>query len=611
MIDLCRRGLRQTLSKIESDERELSRLDDDSLRRRSIELMTRARGKAPLAELIPDGFALVREAASRHLGMRHYPNQVAAGYHLCRERMVEMETGQGKTLTATLPLYVHALAGKGAHLATSNDYLATRDSATMAPLFQALGLTCGHLENGMSDGDRRESYQCDITYGAGTEFGFDFLRDRVKKHENANAANVVQRCQHFVLADEADAVLIDDANTPLILGTESPVDEDLAPIYSWALAIASLAKERQHYRYDPDTASIELTPLGRSWIRSRLAGHSELFGESAIAMYDVVRKALRVQRDFRRDQHYLVREGEIVLINQSTGRLGEGREMQDGLHQLIQCRENLPITKPNSHTAHVTVQGLFLMYRHLAGMSGTLLSAKKEFSKIYRAQVVRVENHQPSRRVQWPTQAFATDAEKNRAVIQEVQSVLNDARAVLVGTASVHSSETLSQAMTESKIDHRVLNARSDAEEAEIVGAAGQVKAVTIATGMAGRGTDIKLADAVRRAGGLHVILTELHDSVRSDYQLFGRCARQGDPGTYRQFLSLEDSILERCHGRSAASLAKRCHRRRSRERCLLSARSTLERKNRNDRLRRFEHEKRILKSLLDVGLDPVLERLC
>ncbi len=600
--------------------RELAHVSAQELLRASVDLRARVCMGDRNRSATLEAFALVREASRRTLGMAHHDVQILGGWHLAHGRVIEMETGQGKTLTATLPLVYHALLGRGAHLATSNDYLAQRDSETMSPLFQALGLRCGYIADQMPDDVRTESYRCDITYGTGTEFGFDFLKDRMKRrggqpadHGNSmgnSNKSCVQRGLHFMLADEADSLLIDDANTPLILGTNGRVREDQIKLFSWIATTAPLAEEGTHFTIRLPSRSIELTSAGRHWTRAQLKRSGWSGACSMLEVFDLMEKGVWIHREFHRDRQYIVRDGEVVLISEGTGRLGEGRQLQDGLHQLIQAKENIPITPPNSHAARITVQGFFLSYKHLAGMSGTVMSAKQEFGKVYGRAIVAIPTAQRSLRTQWPTRYFRSDAERWDAICEEVQSLREQGRSVLIGTRSVAKSERLSNLLTKRGFSHCVLNAKLHAEEAEIIARAGQAGAVTVATGLAGRGTDIKLTEEVRHAGGLHVILSELHDSKRSDQQLFGRCARQGDPGSYRQFLSLEDEILDHANGHEQARQLRAKASAASIPRLMHNAQSRLEARSRQSRTEQLQHEKRKLRSLREMGLDPVLDTI-
>ncbi|WP_417749819.1 DEAD/DEAH box helicase [Rosistilla oblonga] len=601
------------LARIDRQLRTLSGASDRQLRERSASLRYRAAAGESLHRLLPEAYALVVEAADRTLGIRHYDVQLLGGIHLANRCVIEMETGQGKTLTATLPLFLHALRGQGVHLATSNDYLAQRDADTMRPLFSMLGLTCGVVVDGMDDSQRRQSYRCDITYATAAELGFDFLRDRLKRRAAAGASTADQselqpvgRELDFLLADEADALMIDEANTPMIIGAPSRISDQKQALYQWAAQTAPHSIEKQHYRYNLRERSVELLPAGRQWARQQLSA-GLMDGNSILDLFEKLERAITVDRDFHRDQHYIVRDGEIVLINEATGRLGEGRQWQDGIQQAIQAVERLPITAPTTHAAKLTVQGLFLSYRHLAGMTGTAVAAASELRKVYKTNVVRIPPLHKSRRQALSTRYFADDTEKYQAIVDEIIAIGHAGRPVLIGTRSVENSQRLSRLLRDANVPHQVLNAHQHASEAKIIALAGRAGQVTVATSMAGRGTDIRVEDDVVERGGLHVILTELHDSPRQDQQLWGRCGRQGQPGTYRQFLSLDDAILDQAYGDQAAA-GYRTHRRGNQAALLSTAQQTLEQRRRQNRLTALYHEKRRLRAVWEMGRDPLLD---
>lgn len=602
------------LRRIEQLESSFKVYSDGQLLQESRRLQARARTGEKLTNLIPPAFALVREAAWRTHRLRHFEVQLLGGVHLAYGRVIEMETGQGKTLTATLPLYLHALAGQGTHLATSNDYLAQRDAETMGPLFGMLGLTCGYVQDQMLDQLRIQNYACDITYGTGTVFGFDFLKDRLKrralKHDVACHQPVMARGLHFLLADEADSLLIDDANTPMIIGAAAPLEPQRVRLFGWAVQVAPTAIEKEHYRYLPKEKQVELTAQGRSFVRKQLMDLDPHGQYSCLEAYSIIEKAILVRRNYHRDQQYIVRDGEVVLVNESTGRLGEGRQVQDGIHQLIQAYEGLKITPPNQHAARVTVQVFFLSYRHLAGMSGTVVSARSEFRRVYKKSVQRIATAKPSQRMEIPACYCPNVQQKWLAICNEIRQMRDVGRAVLVGTRSIDKSEQLSALLDQYGIPHQVLHARHHQTEAGIIAQAGQPAMVTVATGLAGRGTDIKLHDSVRQAGGLHVILTELHDSIRSDQQLIGRCARQGDPGSYRQFLCPDDQILTIAYGPERAQLIRRTTSHTRMPQVLRSAQHCIEQRQRTHRSAQLQAERRKLRTLVEMGLDPVLDSI-
>ncbi len=595
----------------------LQQASDAEILRRSMKLRARAVAGEPLDQLATEAFALVREAASRTLGIKHFEVQLMGGLHLIGNSVIEMETGQGKSLTATLPLYVFALCNKGAHLATSNDYLARRDSTMMKPLYTLLGMTCGHIESSMSDAEKKHAYSCDITYGTGTEFGFDHLRDKVKQAAAMNhsygqetQSKPVQRKLFFVLVDEADAVLIDDANTPMVLAAAAQEDFKLDHLLDCAISFTKIANSGTHYINDHSRKRIRLTKQGHTAARKHLDDYA-VRDTTVLRFYALVEKAIYAEEFLLRDKQYIVRDGEVVLVNQETGRLEEGRQLQDELHQLLQFREGLKVTPPNSHCARLTVQSFFLSYPHLAGMSGTAKSAKKEFQKAYGLRVCRIPTHVPSQRTSLPTCCFTTFDEKARAICDETQAMVARGRCVLIGTRSIAKSQLISELLWSRGIANQVLNAKNHSTEAQIIAQGGSAGAVTVATGMAGRGTDIKLSPSVRTAGGLHVILSEMHDTSRSDLQLIGRCGRQGDPGSYRYFVSLEDELLTTLEG--AQDLLRYSSHISLRNLPLKLSRSqqTLERRSMSLRLKALKQDKQRTKTLEDMGLNPVLDALC
>lgn len=540
---------------------ELEKLTPDELRNRSSSLRYRAKCGEGLDQLLPEAFALTREAARRTMNMAHYEVQLIGGMIMHSGAVAEMQTGEGKTLTATLPLYLHALAGKGAHLATANDYLAFRDADWMRHIFEALGMTVGAITAKMSRDDRRAAYACDITYGTAREFGFDFLRDRLLLRQNAGATswlfedeeetsaspkrpNPVQRGLHFIVVDEADSLLIDEARIPLIIsGVGGPDAARETACFRWGSEMAPQFTEEEHFTYDPVKKTVELTAVGRELSRS-LPKPADMATVGLPRVYEFIERAIRVARDYLRDRQYVIRDGEVVIVDEFTGRMAEGRKWRDGIHQAVEAKEGLKVSVGTGTAAQITVQELFSQYAQIAGMTGTAVSSAREFRQVYNLRVVPVPTNRVCRRVQMADRVLPDAAGKWAAVLAEVREMHATGRPVLIGTRSIDKSEHLSQLLTAAEIEHRVLHARNLAAEAEIVAQAGQTGRVTVATNMAGRGTDIRLGAGVEGLGGLHVICTELHDSARIDRQLAGRCARQGDPGSVRQFLALDDEIL-------------------------------------------------------------------
>ncbi len=568
------RATRQVAA-ISAQEAKLKSLDDAALQKASLSLQYRARSGETQEQLLTEAYALVREAARRVLGMRHYDVQLLGGIVMQQHAIAEMQTGEGKTLTATLPTFLAALYGRGAHVATANDYLASRDAITMRPLYESLGLSVGVVTAEMLPPQRKAAYQCDITYGTAKEFGFDFLRDRLasRKHsldghdflgqmlglsDGSAADATLQREPFFVLVDEADSILIDEARTPLIISAIPEMDAELAAAYRWAAEIESQFEVAVHFEVDPDTRAIELTSDGRRMVRS-LEHPDSINGVSMLSIYHHVELAIKVARDFQRDRHYVIRDGEVVIVDEFTGRLSEGRKWQTGIHQAIEAREGVKVTASSGQAARITIQDYFLRYEHLAGMTGTARSSARELKRIYRLNVTTIPTHRPVARVELPTEVYSHADAKWAAIVAEIGALHAQGRPVLIGNRSIDKSEHLSRLLDNVGIEHQVLNAHRIAEEASVIADAGQQGRVTVATNMAGRGTDILLGEGVVDLGGLHVICTELHESARIDRQLIGRCGRQGDPGTFRQYMAMDDDILEAGLGeRKAAGLAKR-----------------------------------------------------
>jgi preprotein translocase subunit SecA len=618
------------LPRIEACEAEVRPLSEADLRKRSLALRYRAKSREPLARLLPEAFALVREAGRRALNMRHFDVQLLGGIAMHHRSIVEMQTGEGKTLTATLPMYLEALAGRGAHLATANDYLAQRDADWMRPIYSMLGMTVGVIQAQQPRPARRDAYACDVTYGTAKEFGFDFLRDRLLIRRlggpqqsglarllagdgEAPSESPVQRECHFALIDEADSLLIDEARTPLIISA-LPGESVKRKIecFQWSAQAADQLTEKEHYDYDPEKQTVDLTPRGRQRVRM-LPKSPALDPLGMPEIYEHVERSIRVQRAFLRDRHYVVRDGEIVIVDEFTGRLGEGRKWRDGIHQAIEAKEGVKVTVDSGQAARITVQDLFLRYERLAGMTGTASDSARELRRIYRARVVPVPTNRPSGRRRLPTWVFGDIQAKWAAVVTEVREVHGTGRPVLIGTRSIDKSQQLSELLRDAGIEHQVLNAHQVAVEADIVARAGQRDKVTVSTNMAGRGTDIKLGEGVAELGGLHVICTELHDSARIDRQLIGRCGRQGDPGSYRQYLALDDDILLYGLGPAkAAALSRRGKGSAARwdrmESLFYKAQRKIERRHYRDRkaLMHFEQEKK--KMHKQMGQDPYLD---
>lgn len=550
-------GLLPKINDLEAGLRELS---DYDLRKRSLSLRYRARSGESLVRLLPEAYALVREAGRRTIAMRHFDVQVLGGIAMFHRSIVEMQTGEGKTLSATLPMYLHALTGRGCHLATVNDYLARRDAEWMGPIYSALGLSVGVVQTDMSQPARRKAYGSDLTYGTAKEFGFDFLRDclllrRIREGQtdllggmlgqNVSAdEKPVHRAPYFALVDEADSILIDEARTPLIISAV-PTEEELLAVecYKWSATVADEFVEDEDYEYDHEKRSVELTREGRRKVRE-LEKPEAMATVSMFHIYQYVERAIKVAKEFFYDRQYVVCDGEVVIVDEFTGRLSEGRKWRDGIHQAVEAKQGVKVTVATGQAARVTVQDFFLRYEQLAGMTGTAAAGARELRKIYRCHVVRVPTNRRLIRVPLPTLVFGTADAKWEAVVEEICRMHALGRPVLIGTRSIDKSEHLSGLLARHGIEHQVLNANHVEEEADIVARAGLPGKVTVSTNMAGRGTDIRLGENVAQIGGLHVVCTEMHDAARIDRQLMGRCGRQGDPGTHRQYLALDDELL-------------------------------------------------------------------
>ena len=604
---------------------------DYDLKKLSLSLRYRARSGEPLEKLLVEAFALVREAGRRRLNMRHFDVQLLGGAAVHFNSIVEMQTGEGKTLTATLPMYLAALEGKGAHLATVNDYLAKRDADQMRPLYELLGMKIGCIQSQMPQPERATQYKCDVTYGTANEMGFDFLRDRLLKRRisegqrdlfgqmlgrsGSGSEEPVQGELNFMLVDEADSILIDEARTPLIISALPGEEEEReAEAYRWAAKHSPDFVEDDHYDYDHKDKTLELTLAGRRRVRE-LAKPEAMDRMPLSTIYEHIERAIKVKREMFLDRQYVVRDGEIVIVDEFTGRLGEGRKWRAGIHQAVEAQEGVKITFATSQAARITVQDFFLRYNRLAGMTGTASTSAGELKKIYTCRVIPVPTNRPPIREKLQTLVFGTAEDKWAAIIDDVAAQHAAGRPVLIGTRTIDKSELLAGLLKERGIEHTVLNARHVAQEAEIVSKAGEQGKVMVATNMAGRGTDIRLGPGVHEVGGLHVICTELHESQRIDRQLIGRCGRQGDPGTYRQFLALDDEILLVGFGpKKAESMKARgltlagSGPLNGFEAMFYKAQRKVERRHFHDRKVLLYHEKERQKMQRQMGQDPYLD---
>jgi len=549
-----KRGLARIVAATDGAGAALKGITDEALRERAAALRLRLRreGVGELA-LAGEAFALVREAASRALGLRHFDVQLIGGWAMLNGMLAEMETGEGKTLTATLAAATAALAGRAVHVITVNDYLAERDAAWMRPVYERLGVSVGCVKQGMDPEARRAAYGREIAYCSNKEIAFDYLRDRrvlggrpraiAMKMDALDGAGAVPRLLlrglQFAIVDEADSVLVDEARTPLILSAQAD-DGQQEMLHAQALALARQLGEADFRLGD---TGVDITSRGLEQLEALGAGlHGVWRGPRR--REQLVRQALSALHAFQRDKHYLVRDGKVVIIDENTGRLMPDRSWEQGLHQLIELKEGCKITGRRETLARISYQRFFRRYLHLAGMTGTASEVAAELWAVYRLRVATIPTHKPGRRVREGDQVYGRSSAKWRAVVAAIERLRADHRPVLVGTRSVAASETLAEQLEQAEIPYRLLNARQDRDEAEIIAQAGQAGCVTVATNMAGRGTDIKLEPGLAERGGLHVIATELNDSGRIDRQLFGRCARQGDRGSCQAILAIEEDLV-------------------------------------------------------------------
>ncbi len=530
------RRLRPLVQKINALEPEMQALADEEFAARiaRYKVEVQENGKS-LDALLPEVFALVREASRRVLGMRHYDVQLVGGIVLHKGKIAEMKTGEGKTLVATLAVVLNALSGKGVHVVTVNDYLATRDAEWMGRLYGFLGLTTGVIVHGLEDEERKTAYNADITYGTNNEFGFDYLRDNMKFY----ASQLVQRGHNFAIVDEVDSILIDEARTPLIISGAS--EESVGFYRTVDDIVRQLGPE--HYTIDEKAKTAMLTDEGVARCEE-LLGLDNLFDPANITAQHHVLQSLKAHQVFKRDVDYIVQDDQVVIVDEFTGRLMAGRRYSDGLHQALEAKEHVTIAAENQTLASITFQNYFRLYDKLSGMTGTADTEAVEFQQIYNLEVISIPPNRPMIRKDMPDLIYRSRKEKFDAIVAAIAELHERQQPVLVGTISIETSEMLSRRLTRLGIPHNVLNAKQHAKEAEIVAQAGQKGRVTIATNMAGRGTDIVLGDGVVELGGLHILGTERHESRRIDNQLRGRSGRQGDPGSSRFYLSLEDDLM-------------------------------------------------------------------
>ena len=528
--------IRPIVDRVNALESEMQKLSQEQLAQKTISFKERSDRGESLDSILPEAFAVCRETSKRLMNMRHFDVQLIGGVVLHEGKVAEMRTGEGKTLVATLPVYLNAIAGKGVHVITVNDYLAKRDSEWMGQIYRALGLKVGVIIHGLNDQERKENYAADVTYGTNNEFGFDYLRDNMK----FRLEDFVQRDLNYAIVDEVDSILIDEARTPLIIS--GPTDDSTDKYYLINSVIPILQKE-EDYTIEEKSRTAALTDLGVVKLEKALRVNN-MYAPEHIELVHHVHQALKAHALFKRDVDYVVKDGEVIIVDEFTGRLMPGRRYSDGLHQALEAKEGVTIENENQTLATITFQNYFRMYKKLGGMTGTADTEAAEFHNIYKLEVLVIPTNRGMIRTDFPDVVYKNEKAKYEAVCQELKEAHAKDMPVLVGTASIEKSEYLSGFLKRAGVPHNVLNAKHHEREAEIIANAGQPGAVTIATNMAGRGTDIVLGPGIAEKGGLHIIGTERHESRRIDNQLRGRAGRQGDPGSSRFYLSLEDNLL-------------------------------------------------------------------
>lgn len=531
------------VEKINAFEASISPLSDEQLAQKTVEFKSQVASGKSLNDILPEAFAVVREAALRTLGQRHFDVQLVGGIVLHQGKISEMKTGEGKTLTATLALYLNALSGKGSHLVTVNDYLARRDSEWMKPIYNILGLEVACLQNSMTDAERQVAYAADILYATNNELGFDYLRDNMKFRKN----DLVQRELSFAIVDEVDSILIDEARTPLIISGSS---EEVGTLYRDADRVVSFLEKGADYEVDEKARTVLLTESGIDKVE-RAFNIPNLYLVQYMQLLHHINQALRAHALFKRDVDYVVTDNQVLIVDEFTGRILPGRRYSDGLHQALEAKENVEIERESQTLASITLQNFFRLYKKLAGMTGTAATESEEFHNIYKLDVISIPTNRSLIRKDMPDLIFLTKNAKYKAIIEDIKERHEKGQPVLIGTIAIETSELLSAILTAHGIKHDVLNAKQHEREAEIVAHAGEAGRITIATNMAGRGTDIKLTPESILAGGLYILGTERHESRRIDNQLRGRSGRQGDPGESRFYISLEDDLVRIFAGES------------------------------------------------------------
>ncbi|MER0280664.1 preprotein translocase subunit SecA [Clostridioides difficile] len=582
------------VDKIDELEDSMKKLSDEELKNMTAIFKERIEKGETLDNILPEAFAVVREVSKRKLGMRQYRVQLIGGIVIHQGKIAEMRTGEGKTLVEVAPVYLNALTGKGVHVITVNDYLAERDKELMRPVYESLGMTVGVIISNQEPNIRKQQYKCDITYGTNSEFGFDYLRDNMVP----DLSHKVQRELNFAIVDEVDSILIDEARTPLIIAGDG--DEDLK-LYELANSFIKTVKE-EDFEVDRKDKTIALTANGISNAES-FFGIENLTDIKNIELYHHINQALRGHKLMEKDVDYVISEGEVMIVDEFTGRVMDGRRYTDGLHQAIEAKEGVEIKNESKTMATVTYQNFFRLYEKLSGMTGTAKTEEGEFESIYKLNVVQIPTNKPVIRADLHDKVFKTEEEKYNAVVEEIIRIHKTRQPILVGTVSVEKSEKLSKMLKKQGIKHQVLNAKQHDKEAEIISKAGKLDAITIATNMAGRGTDISLGagdkeeeQEVKNLGGLYVIGTERHESRRIDNQLRGRSGRQGDPGTSRFFVSLEDDVIKLYGGKTIEKLMKRTS---SKENTAIESKAltrAIERAQKGVEGKNFEIRKNVLK---------------
>jgi preprotein translocase subunit SecA len=542
--------LRRTARAVNTFEERFSALSDAELQAKTPEFRQRLEQGESLDAMLPEVFAVVREAGKRTVGMRHFDVQIMGGQVLYEGRIAEMKTGEGKTLVATLPVYARALEGRGVHVVTVNDYLARRDAEWMGPIYQFLGLSIGIIQHGLDSAERREAYNCDVTYVTNNEVGFDYLRDNMAWQ----VEDLVQRELYFALVDEVDSILVDEARTPLIISGPS---QEATELYEKFAQILPRLKKGEDFTVDEKAHAVPITEAGVARVEKML-GVTNLYDQRNIELTHQLNAALKAWNLFHKDQQYIVKDGEIIIVDEFTGRLMYGRRYSDGIHQAIEAKEGIKVRGEDQTLATITFQNLFRLYDHLAGMTGTAKTEEREFRDIYGLDVVVVPTNMPMVRKDNADIVYKSERAKFEAVVDEIIREHQKGRPVLVGTRSIEKSELLAAMLRRKGVECNVLNAKYHEQEAEIIKDAGQEAQVTIATNMAGRGTDIKLGATVPKNGGLHIIGTERHESRRIDNQLRGRSGRQGDPGSSRFYVSLEDEVMRLFGGERMTNIMER-----------------------------------------------------